>query len=159
MDPHNIPDPSSFRHRCPIQLRFNDIDILGHVNNTVYFSFYDTGKAHYFNAVREGDMNWQHVDTVIANVNCAYINSIIFGEDVEVLTRCESVSEKSFVLLQMLVDRNSGQVKSFCETVMVSFDPATHKSTPLPERWRRQFEQYEGRDLSRKNNTYYTLEQ
>lgn len=34
-----------FHHQLPIQLRFNDVDKFGHVNNTVYFSFYDLGKA------------------------------------------------------------------------------------------------------------------
>ena len=38
----------AFRHTLPLQLRFNDIDLLGHVNNSVYFSFYDLGKARYF---------------------------------------------------------------------------------------------------------------
>lgn len=33
-----------FNHTLPIQLRFNDVDKFGHVNNTVYFSFYDLGK-------------------------------------------------------------------------------------------------------------------
>ena len=28
----------AFRHTLPLQLRFNDIDLLGHVNNSVYFS-------------------------------------------------------------------------------------------------------------------------
>ncbi len=28
-----------FHHTLPIQLRFNDVDKFGHVNNTVYFSF------------------------------------------------------------------------------------------------------------------------
>ena len=28
-----------FNHTLPIQLRFNDVDKFGHVNNTVYFSF------------------------------------------------------------------------------------------------------------------------
>lgn len=30
-----------FHHTLPIQLRFNDVDKFGHVNNTVYFSFYN----------------------------------------------------------------------------------------------------------------------
>lgn len=34
-------------HKLKVQLRFNDIDILGHLNNTVYFSLYDLGKARY----------------------------------------------------------------------------------------------------------------
>lgn len=37
-----------FNHTLPIQLRFNDVDKFGHVNNTVYFSFYDLGKTEYF---------------------------------------------------------------------------------------------------------------
>lgn len=29
----------TFRHSVPVQLRFNDLDPLGHVNNSVYFTF------------------------------------------------------------------------------------------------------------------------
>lgn len=149
MTQDKLPDINDFRHRCPLQLRFNDVDVLGHVNNTVYFSFYDTGKAHYFSDVRGEEMNWRKVDTVIANVNCAYISSIVFGEDVEVLTRCTEIGEKSFHLQQMLVRRDNGEVKSICGTVMVSIDPATHRSTPVPEEWKHLFEKYEGRTLTR----------
>lgn len=141
------PDQSLFHHTYPAQIRFNDIDILRHVNNTVYFSIYDTGKAHYFQAVREGKVNWQEVDTVIANVNCAYISPIFFGENIEVLTRCKSRHDKSFVLEQMLVARPSGEVKSVCETVMVSFDPKTMKSTPLADYWCEALDAFEGHNL------------
>ena len=37
-----------FKHSVPVQLRFNDADALGHVNNSVYFTFYDLGKTEYF---------------------------------------------------------------------------------------------------------------
>ena len=43
-----------FHHALPIQLRFNDVDKFGHVNNTVYFSFYDLGKTEYFASVCPG---------------------------------------------------------------------------------------------------------
>ena len=35
------------KHQVPVQLRFNDTDALGHVNNSTYFSFYDLGKSEY----------------------------------------------------------------------------------------------------------------
>ena len=47
-----------FRHTLPIQLRFNDVDKFGHVNNTVYFSFYDLGKTEYFASVCPG-VDWE----------------------------------------------------------------------------------------------------
>lgn len=148
IDIHNLPPLSEFRHHIPLQLRFNDVDVLGHVNNTVYFSFYDTGKAHYFQDVHKTPMDWNNVDTVIANVNCSYLVPIFFRDNMEVYTRCESIHDKSFRLLQMLVEKNSGEIKSICETVMVAYDPKNKVSFELPEQWRRNLCQYEGRDLS-----------
>ena len=147
IDLNDLPKPSDFGHSTPLQLRFNDVDVLGHVNNTVYFSFYDTGKAYYFTEVRGKRMNWQNVDTVIANVNCAYISPIVFGNEVAVCTRCEAIHEKSFRLMQMLYDPATGEVKSVCETVMVAYDPETKKAVPLSHDWRRSLCDYEQREL------------
>ena len=36
-----------YKHRIPIQIRFNDVDRYGHVNNNAYFAFYDLGKEDY----------------------------------------------------------------------------------------------------------------
>ncbi len=138
------PDITLYRHKAPIQLRFNDVDVLGHVNNTVYFSFYDTGKALYFTDVQGWPVDWRHVDRVIANVNCAYIAPIHFGDEIEVLTRCSAVGNKSFTLSQVLRERKSGEIKSVCETVMVTIDPVTQRGVEIPDDIRAAFEGYEG---------------
>ncbi|MBO4965071.1 MAG: acyl-CoA thioesterase [Muribaculaceae bacterium] len=147
MNPKNLPDISEFRHHYDLQIRFSDVDILGHVNNTVYLAFYDTGKAHYFRDVRKSSFDWSDVETVIANVNCAFVSPIVFGEEVEVLTRCEEIHDKSFKLLQVLREKNTGEVKSVCETVMVGYDVKEKQSMPISREWRESFEQYEGRNL------------
>lgn len=148
MDPHNLPDLTLFRHSTPLQLRFNDVDVLGHVNNSVYFGFYDTGKAHYLEDVNGSPVDWQHVDTVVANVNCAFIAPIYFHEEIEVLTTCLSIRDKSFTLLQMIREKNHGCIKSVCESVMVCFDAASGKSCLVSEDWRRRLTDFEGRELS-----------
>ena len=66
------------------------------------------------------------------------------------LTTCISISEKSFKLLQMIREKNTGEVKSLCETVMVSYNPDTMTSQPLPDEWRKMLTDYEQRDLSKK---------
>lgn len=147
MDPHNLPDISLFRHSTPLQVRFNDVDVLGHVNNTVYFSFYDTGKAHYFTDVNGEQMDWKHVNTVVANVNCAFIAPIFFTESIEVLTTCTAIHEKSFRILQLIREARTGQIKSCCETVMVCFDTATGQTCPVSDEWRRNLSAFERRDL------------
>lgn len=136
MNPHTLPPLSEFKYSHPLQIRFSDVDVLGHVNNTVYLAYYDTGKAWFFSEIHERIIEWQKVETVIANIDCCYVNPTFFGEEIEVFTRCESISEKSFRVLQIIAMKNTGQIKSACETVMVCFDPMSQKSIPVPEHWR-----------------------
>lgn len=135
MYPVTLPPLEAFHHKLDVQIRFNDIDILGHVNNTRYFSLYDTGKAHYFKAVRGAGMNWKRVDTVIANVDCAFLQPIFFGDDVMVCTRCLSIREKSFEIEQALVRKTDGKVYSLCHTVMVCYNPDTQRTEPISAEW------------------------
>lgn len=102
--------------------------------------------------MRKESFKWADVDTVIANVNCAFVASIVFGEEIEVLTRCEEIHDKSFKLLQVLREKNTGEIKSFCETVMVSFDPKTKRSTTVSDFWRKALSDYEQRDLTPQDN-------
>ena len=150
MNPDLIPNPDIFHHSTPMQLRFNDVDVLGHMNNTVYFSLYDTAKADYFTAVQGKRIDWKHVDIVVANVNCAYIAPVFSGENIEVLTTCVSISEKSFKLLQMIREADTLEPKSICETIMVSFDPGTQTACEMPDIWERQLCDFEKRDLIKK---------
>lgn len=140
MDPKTLPPLNEFYHAIDLQIRFNDIDILGHLNNTVYFSFFDTGKAYFFEKAIGGKIDWQHVETVIANIDCAYMAPIFFGESIEVRTRCKSISDKSFRLQQVIVEKNKGEIKAAAETVMVSFDPSTQKAIEMPAVWRKALE-------------------
>lgn len=136
MNPHELPSHEIFKNRLPIQIRFSDMDVVGHVNNLMFFAYYDTGKVAFMTELAGRHLSWDEVDLVVANVDCAFIAPILFGENIEVLTTCVGIHDKSFKLLQMLRNSDTGEVKSVCETVMVSFAPATQKVAPLRDEWR-----------------------
>ena len=48
---------------------------------------------------------------------------------------------------QRIVNTVTGEIKSECATVMVSFDPITQTSTNLSENWIKAISEYEGRNL------------
>ena len=58
-----------FHHRQPVQLRFNDIDMLGHLNNSVYIQLMDLGKANYFHQFIDGRLDHDNIAIVVANIN------------------------------------------------------------------------------------------
>ena len=57
----------------PLQIRFNDIDLLGHVNNEMYFAYMDLGKMRYFQEMMDDKLDWRAINTVVANVNCDFM--------------------------------------------------------------------------------------
>lgn len=132
-----------FRHSLPVQIRFNDIDILGHLNNIVYFAFYDLAKARFLQTVKKGNIDFRKVECVIANINCAYIKQILFGEEIEVMTKCIHIGDRSFILRQCLVESGSREIRSVCDTVMVAFDPMEGKSVPMSHELRKALMEYE----------------
>lgn len=151
MEINNLPDPDDFNCSTPVQMRFNDIDIFGHVNNNAYLAYYDCGKFEYYNKVHAGVRDWTGTVAVIVNINCSFLTPVRLGDSIEVLTRCTALHEKSFVLQQMLVDTRTRQPKSCCESVVVCIDAKSGKSVGIPDEWRQLFCGFEKRDLNADN--------
>lgn len=138
-----------FRHTLPIQLRFNDVDKFGHVNNTVYFSFYDLGKTEYFASVCPG-VNWEKDGIVVVHLDADFLSQIFATDQVAVQTAVTEIGTKSFRLVQRMIDLNSGEVKCIGASVMVAFDLEKHVSKPLTEEWIEAICKYEGRDVRKR---------
>lgn len=130
------------KHKIKAQLRFNDIDILGHLNNTVYLSLYDLGKASYMEETGLRAHGPTPPTSVIADVHCSYLKPIRYGDEIYVWTACTEIGDKSFVLEQEMID-DKGEVRSRCRTVMVYIDPATGHPATVPEDYREKIHSYE----------------
>lgn len=125
-------DYTDFRHATPVQLRFNDVDILGHVNNNAQFALFDLGKTEFYNSLRGVLTDWRRVEAVIVNINATFMQQILFTDPMEVRTRVSKIGEKSFHLQQILRNTGNGEICSFAESVMVSVDFTTKESKPIP---------------------------
>ncbi len=143
-----VPEPRfPFRHLVPLQMRFNDIDMLGHLNNGVYIAFFDLGKSRYFLDIMPDGVDWKHINIVVANINCDFHAPTYIYEEIGVVTTVTEMGEKSFVMEQRIVNTKSGEVKCVGRTVMVGFDLATGHSAPIEQKWIDAIERYEGRKL------------
>lgn len=146
MPNHKIAEPEfPFRHRLPVQIRFNDIDMLGHLNNSIYLQFMDLGKAHYFRQFTNGPLNHDNLGVVVANINCDFYAPSFFEERLEVLTAVISMSEHSFKLEQRVVNADTAEVKCRAVSTMVNVDPSTCRAVEIDPAWRARLSSFEGR--------------
>jgi acyl-CoA thioester hydrolase len=137
---------TEFHHRLPIQLRFNDVDKFGHVNNTVYFTYYDLGKTDYFSTVYPS-LNWDKDGVVVVRIEVDFISQILGMSNVAVETAVVEIGNKSMTLLQRVVDTRTGEVKCVCKSVLVAFDLEKHDSKEIPEEWKEAICAFERKNL------------
>lgn len=135
----------TFHHRTPIQIRFNDLDAYQHVNNNVYFSFYDLGKENYFSEVLCPDFRTQPVVPLIASIHADFIEPIFYEDEIVMETRISHLGNKSFTLRQRAINQKTGRVVCQAETVMVCYHLAEKHSTEIPAHYRAAIEAYEAK--------------
>lgn len=143
-----VPVPEhQFRHITPVQLRFNDFDMLGHLNNAVYVTLLDLGKSRYFTDIMPKGIDWKHINIVVVNINCDFFAPTYISEPIAVLTQVTGISERSFKMLQRVVNAETGEVKCVGSTVMAGFNPATAQGTAISQEWIDALCAHEDRDL------------
>ena len=91
--------PETFKTSLPIQIRFGDIDALGHINNNIYFSYFDLGKTAYFDLIRPRAASWTEGLIVVAHIEVDFFSPIYYKEKIVVETKIKKLGEKSGVFL------------------------------------------------------------
>ena len=116
----------------PVDVRFRDIDAVGHVNNAVYLTYLEQARLAYWMKLT-GKSALRDIDIILARVEIDYRSPIAFGENVEVAIRCVSMKRTSCVLELRLTERVSGRLVAEARNVLVYFDYKAQRPQPIPE--------------------------
>lgn len=134
-----------FRHRMRMQMRFTDIDMLGHLNNNIYMSFMDLAKIRYFEDLGGRPVDMHDFDLVVVHIDIDFYEPTFLGDKPEVWTTVTRIGNRSLSLEQRLVDACTGHTKCIAATIMSGFNPATQKSQPISIEWIQAIERFEER--------------
>ena len=129
-------DPlAGYRFRYPIEVRFRDLDTLGHVNNAVYLTYLESARIAWWLHVTSRE-ELTGLNMILARVELDFRAPVEFGARLEIGVRCASVRRSSFVIESMIAERGSGRVVAEARKVLVYYDYAANRSSPLPEELR-----------------------
>lgn len=121
-----------------IQIRFADIDILGHINNVNLQHYFDLGKFDYYRDVLGIDAfpGGCGEFPITAATETSYLAQTRYGEPIYVETTMPEIGDKSMIVKQRIVSRSTGEVKAESRSVMVAYDFARQASITVPDGWR-----------------------
>lgn len=123
-------------HRTDIQIRFNDVDQMGHVNNAVIMEYLDLGKDAFFSAhglpPTKGDFT-----VIVVHYEVDFRAQIHYHDRIHVETSIERFGTKSLTVLQRVINSESGAVCVECRTVMSGYRRSTASSAVIPDEVKR----------------------
>jgi acyl-CoA thioester hydrolase len=123
----------SYPHFLTIPTRWMDNDIYGHVNNVVYYSYFDTVINEYL--IRAGglDIHGAPVIGVCAESTCRYLDSFTFPEPVEAGLRVGHLGRRAVRYEIGLFKAGADVAAAHGHFVHVFVERATMKAVPIPD--------------------------
>lgn len=131
----------------PIQIKFpiawGDMDAFGHVNNVVYFRWFESARMAYFEKIRlEPTKALAGVGPILAHTSCQFLLPLQYPDTVTAKARIKSMGNTSFVMQYEIVSDAKG-IAAMGEGVVVMIDYTTNKKVPLPAEMRAAIKQLE----------------
>ena len=128
---------TEFKSTHLIEVRFRDIDAMGHVNNAVYFSYFEQARMKFF-AETIGKWEWDKHGVLLAHNEIDYHAPVLLNDLVEVETFCLNMGKKSLNFgYDVFVTRDHMRFKAASgSSVLVCFDYVEQKTIAIPNQWR-----------------------
>lgn len=128
-----------------IGTRWADNDVYGHVNNTVYYSWFDTAVNTWL--IEQGLLDVAAGDPIglVVETGCRYARSLSYPEPVDVGLAVESVGKSSVRYRLGVFSKGSSEAAAEGFFVHVYVDRKSRRPAELPEAWRQAFEQIQAK--------------
>ena len=123
---------SEYPHFLALPTRWMDNDVYGHVNNALYYAFFDTAINHYLIAEGGLDIKAGTVIGFAAESHCQYLQPLVFPEVVEVGLRVGSLGNSSVRYELAIFKQGEIFAAAMGYFVHVFVDRETRRPVPIP---------------------------
>ena len=129
-------DLIKFKHKITITVRFNEVDMLGVCNNSVYLVYFDEARFKYIKEVGlmpEGGWFSDGRLYFIVRNEINYFEHARFDDELNVYTRITLIRDSSLTYEHIIENAKTKKIIADGLGVLVHVDPKTRKSAPFPD--------------------------
>ena len=120
-----------FKYKTSIDIRFTDVDLMGHVNNAVYLTYMEIGRSKYWK--QAVNWNWDKIGVVIGEASISYLAPIFLDDNISIYVRTSRIGNSSFDLEYLITKTKDGK-ETICskgKTICIAFDYNSKKAAPI----------------------------
>ncbi|CAO4177879.1 Thioesterase protein [Methylorubrum aminovorans] len=127
---------AAYPRLVPLTTRWGDNDVYGHVNNVVYYAFFDTAVNGILVAAGALDIARSPVIGLVVETGCRYFASVAFPDRITAGVRVAHLGRTSVRYEIAIFRDDDGEAAAQGHFVHVYVDRETRRPAPLPERLR-----------------------
>lgn len=128
------------KHQTQIEIRWGDMDAYGHVNNTLFFRYFETARLHYFeNLLQNNDIAMPTI--VLAEMNCRFLRPLVYPATITVSCCVSKLGGSSFDLESHIY--KDDKLCASSKATMVWVNPKTHRPEEIPSNIRQVISEHE----------------
>jgi acyl-CoA thioester hydrolase len=116
-----------------ITTRWSDEDVYGHVNNVVYYSYFDTAVNGYLLDVTGTDIRRLDAVGLVAETQCEFLRELGYPADVQVGLSVTRLGTSSIVYRLGIFQGDSDEPAAIGRFVHVYVDAQSREVTPVPD--------------------------
>ena len=126
-----------------VEVRWGDMDEMGHVNNAVYFTYLESARIQLFAALGlGGPMTPERTGMSLAHAGCNFRAEVKYPEVLDIGTVVTKIGTSSFHLAHVFLREGTDHLFADANSVVVWADYAKGKSLPLPDEIRARLASY-----------------
>ncbi|MEW6335669.1 MAG: thioesterase family protein [Thermodesulfobacteriota bacterium] len=112
---------------------WGEMDAMGHVNNIVYFRYFESARIAYFEKINVMDyMTETGVGPILAEISCKYKIPLTYPDKVLIGTRVVDIREDRFIMKHLVVSAKHRKAAAEGDGVIVTFDYREGKKVAVP---------------------------
>ncbi|HEX8388095.1 MAG TPA: acyl-CoA thioesterase [Sphingomonas sp.] len=135
-------DRAAYPHMQTVQTRFQDMDVLGHINNVAFLSLFETARTKFNHELELWGRKFGGRRAVVASQEIHYLAEGSYPEDVEIATGIGHVGGRSWSILSAMFQE--GRAIATCDVVIVM--AKGDEGDGMPDAFRARLEEFRVRE-------------
>lgn len=124
--------------RVEIPVQWGEMDAYDHVNNVVFFRYFESARVEYLERCGFNDSyREERVGAILRSTSCRFRRALVYPDRVTVGARVTEMGEDRFTMEYRLYSREQREVAAEGTGVVVSFDYEAEEKAPIPVAVRR----------------------
>lgn len=115
------------------EIIWGDMDAFGHINNTVYFRYFENARIAYFDQIGIPEQMKQFgLGPILATTQCNFKLPLDYPDRIHIATRASILSPKKFNMEYVVFSEKCSAIAAEGDGLIVYFDYANKKSCEIP---------------------------